>query len=171
MIITPFAASHDSAVDTLLDTCFGPARGRRTAALLRHGAKRRDDLSFVAHVDGALAGAIQLWPLNLVGEGRHHRILLLGPLVSAPAHRNRGIGGALMDTALAAADATGERAILLIGDAPYYARWGFSAARTAHWSLPGPVDRARLLLRAPDLPPLPRIAALAPAVSPRARAA
>jgi predicted N-acetyltransferase YhbS len=75
------------------------------------------------------------------------RLSLLGPLAAAPERRGEGIGQALMNAALAAHDAAGGGPVALIGDAPYYARWGFEAAGTAGWALPGPVDRARLLVR------------------------
>jgi hypothetical protein len=50
-----------------------------------------------------------------------------------------------MDYALAAANARGHRAVLLLGDAPYYARFGFSAAKTGELQLPGAFERERLL--------------------------
>ena len=80
---------------------------------------------------------------------------LLGPLVTAADREGQGIGSALMQAALDAADAVDTPPLLLIGDAPYYGRFGFSAARTGAFMLPGPVDRARLLLRGgDDLPAL-----------------
>ena len=39
----------------------------------------------------------------------------------------------------------GHRAILLVGDAPYYARFGFSAEKTGSLAMPGPYERHRLL--------------------------
>ena len=59
--------------------------------------------------------------------------------------RKLGVGTALMDHALAAAKARGHRAVILLGDAPYYARFGFSAEKTGELSLPGPFERERLL--------------------------
>jgi predicted N-acetyltransferase YhbS len=59
--------------------------------------------------------------------------------------RQLGVGAALMDHALAAAKARGHRAVILLGDAPYYARFGFSAAKTGELSLPGTFERDRLL--------------------------
>ncbi len=71
--------------------------------------------------------------------------LVLGPLAVDSASRKLGIGAALMDHALAAAKARGHRAVILLGDAPYYARFGFSAQKTGELSLPGPFERDRLL--------------------------
>jgi predicted N-acetyltransferase YhbS len=142
--------SHDSvaplAVAELLDSCFGPARHRRTAALLREGAPRIEAASFVA-VDGDdLVGSVEAWLLDWHHPKGNRPIALLGPLVSHPARRGERIGIRLMDLALAELDKL-HLPMMLIGDAPYYARWGFSAKHTAEWALPGPVDHDRLLMR------------------------
>jgi predicted N-acetyltransferase YhbS len=71
--------------------------------------------------------------------------LVLGPLAVDPAFRELGIGAALMQQALAAARARGHAAVILLGDAPYYARFGFSPEKTGALMLPGPVERDRLL--------------------------
>jgi predicted N-acetyltransferase YhbS len=71
--------------------------------------------------------------------------LLLGPLAIARSHRSIGIGSALMREALRRAAAAGHRAVLLVGDAPYYGRFGFEASLTRGLDLPGPVERARFL--------------------------
>jgi predicted N-acetyltransferase YhbS len=145
--------SHDAvppqAVDTLLDRCFGPARHRRTAALLRAGSDRLELASFVALDDGELIGSVEVWPLLWRHPRGTRPLALLGPLVSHPARRGERIGARLMDLALAGLDRLALPATL-IGDAPYYGRWGFTAEATAQWRLPGPVDRARLLLRTAD---------------------
>ena len=70
---------------------------------------------------------------------------MLGPLAVEASSRQLGVGAALMDHALAAAKARGHRAVILLGDAPYYARFGFSAAKTGELSLPGAFERDRLL--------------------------
>ena len=143
--------SHDSVaperVAELLDLCFGPARQKRTASLLRSHAPRIERASFVALEGHELVGSVECWEL----EWRHpmgmRRIALLGPLVSHPDRRGERIGVRLMDLALAELDAM-HLPVMLIGDEPYYGRWGFSARHTAEWTMPGPVDRNRLLLRA-----------------------
>jgi GNAT superfamily N-acetyltransferase len=60
-------------------------------------------------------------------------------------HRNRGVGSALVERAIDMARAAGHQEILLVGDAPYYGRFGFSAERTANLDMPGPFERSRLL--------------------------
>ena len=85
---------------------------------------------------------MRLWNIT-VGPGC--AALLLGPLAVHPDHRNRGIGSALMRRAIARARLAGHRAILLVGDAAYYGRFGFSAAATGALWMPGQFDRDRLL--------------------------
>jgi len=88
-----------------------------------------------------LVGTVRLWHVSAGG----FPALILGPLAVDNAFRKLGIGAALMDHALAAARARGHRAVLLLGDAPYYARFGFSAAKTGELQLPGAFERERLL--------------------------
>lgn len=136
------------AVDALLDDRFGPARRNRTAYRLRDNVAPDAQLSFVARDGDSLVGSVQCWPLQLRGvTGRLAPLILLGPVATAADRQGEGIASQLMAAALTAADATGAPPVLLIGDAPFYGRFGFSAAATANWVLPGPVDRARLLLR------------------------
>jgi len=82
-----------------------------------------------------------LWHVSAGGKPA----LILGPLAVEASSRKLGVGAALMDHALAAAKARGHRAVILLGDAPYYARFGFSGAKTGELSLPGPFERDRLL--------------------------
>ncbi len=145
--IAAAAAADAAAIDQLLDDCFGPARRLRTAYRLRDGVQPLGLLSLVAHHDGQLAGSIQLWPLRLLHRGGATALTLLGPLAVSPSRRCEGVGKALLTEALARADALGSPPVVLIGDEPYYGSFGFVAAPTRGWAVPGPVDRARLLVR------------------------
>jgi hypothetical protein len=80
-----------------------------------------------------------------VVSGTGKPALLLGPVAVASDFRNRGIGAALVRRALSVARRQGHRAVILVGDAPYYGRFGFSAAKTAALRMPGPFERQRLL--------------------------
>ena len=72
--------------------------------------------------------------------------LLLGPVAVAPDCRNRGIGAAPGPSRAQRWRAgSGHRAVILVGDAPYYGRFGFSAEKTAALRMPGPFERQRLL--------------------------
>jgi predicted N-acetyltransferase YhbS len=132
-----------AAREALLDLCLGEERRAKSSERLREGREPAVGLAFSAHgPDGRLAGTVRLWNVS-AGPGKP--ALLLGPLAVHPWFRQDGLGGALMRTALDAARARGHGAIILVGDAPYYARFGFSSAKTGGLWMPGPFDRNRLL--------------------------
>jgi predicted N-acetyltransferase YhbS len=131
-----------AAREALLDASFGPGREAKTSERLREGRLPAEGLSFVATARGRVVGTVRLWHIS-TGPGRP--ALLLGPLAVDAGRRNRGLGAALMERAIAEARRRGHREIFLVGDAPYYARFGFSAAHAGGLSLPGPFERHRLL--------------------------
>jgi predicted N-acetyltransferase YhbS len=142
----PFAIRAERASDVvareaLLDACFGEKRRMRTCQRLRDGRAPAEGLAFSAVRQGRLVGTLRLWHVS-AGE---IPALMLGPLAADNGCRKIGVGAALMDHALAAAKARGHRAVILLGDAPYYARFGFSALKTGELRLPGPFERERLL--------------------------
>ena len=128
--------------EALLDPAFGEARFAKTCERLRVGRLPAVGLSLVATDDGRVVGTVRLWH---VSTGFDRPALLLGPLAVGPECRSRGIGAALMDRAITEARRRGHRIILLVGDEPYYAKFGFSAAATGGLSLPGPYEAHRLL--------------------------
>lgn len=129
------------AREALLDAAFGPARFEKTSERLREDRRPARGLALVAEHEGEIAGTVRLWSIEAGSAGAG---LLLGPLAVDEDKRNLGIGGKLMREAMWRAARSGHRFILLVGDAPYYARFGFDAA-PAGLDLPGPVDRARFL--------------------------
>ncbi len=142
----PFAIRAERSSDVvareaLLDACFGDNRHARTCQRLRDGRAPAEGLALSALVRGRLVGTVRLWHVSAGGIPA----LMLGPLAVEASSRKSGAGAALMDHALAAAKARGHRAVILLGDAPYYARFGFSAAKTGELTLPGPFERDRLL--------------------------
>lgn len=130
--------------EQLLDAAFGPGRFAKTSERLREGRVPAEGLAFSA-IDGndRLVGTVRLW--SVVVAGPVHSCLLLGPLAVAPHLRDRGIGAGLMQHALREANRLGHRAVLLVGDAAYYNRFGFSAKHTGALRMPGPYQRDRLL--------------------------
>lgn len=127
--------------EALLDACFGENRHGRTCQRLRDGRAPAAGLALAAVREGKLVGTVRLWHVSAGGRPA----LVLGPLAVDPACRELGIGAALMHQALAAARARGHAAVILLGDALYYARFGFSTEKTGELSLPGPFERDRLL--------------------------
>ena len=145
----PFAIRSERGSDViareaLLDACFGANRGLRTCERLRDGRAPAEGLAFSAVRRGNATGPVGTLRLWHVSAG-DIPALVLGPLAVEDTCRNLGLGAALMDHALAAAVARGHRAVILLGDAPYYARFGFSAQKASRISLPGPFERDRLL--------------------------
>jgi predicted N-acetyltransferase YhbS len=130
-----------AAREALLDDAFGPFRAEKTSARLREGREPAQGLALVALAEGELVGTLRCWPVRAGGRDA----LLLGPLAVAKSDRSRGIGAWLMREALRRAAIHGHKAVLLVGDAPYYGRFGFQASLTTKLALPGPVDRARFL--------------------------
>jgi predicted N-acetyltransferase YhbS len=140
-VIRAERASDVVARETLLDACFGENRSLRTCQRLRDGRAPAEGLALSVVAEGRLVGTLRLWHVS-AGD---RPALVLGPLAVDNTCRKLGVGAALMDHALAAAKARGHRAVILLGDAPYYARFGFSATKTGELSLPGPFERDRLL--------------------------
>ncbi|MBB3999021.1 GNAT family N-acetyltransferase [Aureimonas pseudogalii] len=133
--------------EALLDAAMGAGRTRKSSEAIRRGRLPAEGLSLVAETeDGALVGTVRLWNVT-AGErdGASVDALLLGPLAVAPQFAGLGIGASLMRRAVAESLWRGHRAIVLVGDAPYYERFGFSAAPAAELAMPGPFERHRLL--------------------------
>ena len=131
--------------EALLDRAMGPERFAKTSQRLRDG--RLPELALVAREGGVLLGTVRLWAVSAgarsgTGSGS---LLLLGPLAVTPERQGEGIGARLMRSALNRAAATGHGGVVLVGDAPYYSRFGFCAALTEGLEMPGPVERQRFL--------------------------
>ncbi|HEX5776163.1 MAG TPA: N-acetyltransferase [Caulobacteraceae bacterium] len=128
-------------VAALVERAFGPGRYAKAAERLREGNTHRQDLSFVAEIDGRLAGSVRLWPIRIGGQPA----MLLGPIAVDADQRGNGLGQTLVEHACDAAKAAGVAAVLLVGDAPWFERTGFGHALEA--IMPGPVDQRRVLVR------------------------
>jgi predicted N-acetyltransferase YhbS len=144
LVPTDQTPADDAEVEHLLDLTFGLSRRTKTSYRLREGSQAMAHLSLVIRDrEVELAGAISYWPL-VIGQ-TFTPALLLGPLAVHPARQNLGIGRALMTVSLERAKAMGHRLVLLVGDAPYYARVGFKVVPLGQLQLPGPVDPARFM--------------------------
>lgn len=136
--------ADEPAIEALLDLAFGLSRRTKTSYRLREGNTAVDGLSMVVRdSDLGVAGTISYWPLRIGEAGT--KALLLGPIAIHPQRQNQGIGLTLMRTTLAKAAAMGHALVILVGDAPYYARVGFMKVPDGQLLLPGPVDPRRFL--------------------------
>jgi len=131
-----------AAREALLDFGYGAVRFSKVSHRLREGRLPAGGLAFVASEHGRLIGTVRLWDVA-TSDGRP--ALLLGPLTVHPSHRHHGVGGALIRHALATATKLGHQAVLLVGDAAYYERFGFSTEKTRSLWLPGRYDAQRFL--------------------------
>ncbi len=127
-------------IEALFDLCFAPGREALSSYRLRDGVDPVVALSLVARSEGQVAGAIRYWPVRVGGAPT----LLLGPVAVHPTHQGEGLGALLIETSLARAE--GWTRALLVGDAPYYARFGFHPV--AGVEMPPPTNPARVLGRA-----------------------
>lgn len=141
----------NAAIEKLLDVAFGPERFNKSSYSLRENNHPVASLSHVARLGDKLVGTVRFWPIevrDLLG-GAPVPALLLGPLAIAPMVQSQGVGGKLMSTAIAAANAAGHDRILLVGDQAYYSRFGFEPVLPRYITLPGGRDARRLLVRQP----------------------
>lgn len=165
LTLIPLDAVDPALIEELLDRAFGPDRHGRTAYKVREGMDWLPGLSFAAlDKDSQLVGTIQTWPVALTDpEGRAHPMLMVGPVAVVPERQGEGFGQALMLAMLGALDDRAPLPQVLIGDADYYGRFfGFSAAPTGGWSVPGPYEQDRLLVRAANPAVLPKEGTLGP---------
>jgi predicted N-acetyltransferase YhbS len=130
------------AREALLDEAFGEARYRKSSERLREDRLPAEGLAFVAAEGKRVVGTARLWDIAC-GSGQ--KALLLGPVAVACENRGQGIGAALVRKAIEAARRLGHKAVILVGDPPYYGRFGFAADKTGALWMPGPFERHRLL--------------------------
>lgn len=130
-------------IDALIDRAFGPGRHARAADRLREGNRLIPHLSFTAWDGDTLVGSVRLWPVSIGGAP----VAFLGPIAVEAALRKHRIGQTLVELACEASRKAGWRAVLLVGDAPYFGRVGFDAAPAKDVRMPGPVDQRRVLLK------------------------
>lgn len=152
--IAPLSEADSQAIEALLDAAFGADRQTRTAYRLREGTAPISGLSFAAFAGNTLVGSLQSWPVAL----DEIPLILVGPVAVSPERQRAGVGHLLMKRLLAAAP---DAPMAMIGDPEYYDRFfGFTAAATGGWQVPGPVERHRLLAR--NAQTLPRTGMLRP---------
>ncbi len=126
-------------VEALFDLSFAPGREALSSYRLRDGVPPVADLCLVAREYGVVGGAIRNWPVRVGGKP----VLLLGPVAVHPTRQGEGLGGYLMQAAIEKARKLGWKRVMLVGDAPYYARFGF--VRLSGVIMPPPTNPDRVL--------------------------
>ncbi len=162
--LIPLAEVDPALVEALLDRAFGEDRHERTAYKVRKGTDWLPALSFaVIDESDFLVGSIQVWPVALTDDkGRRHPLLMVGPVAVVPDRQDQGFGRALMAAMNGAIDPQAALPQVLIGDPDYYSRFGFQGGPTQGWSLPGPFEAHRLLVRTENPGILPDHGTLGP---------
>jgi predicted N-acetyltransferase YhbS len=135
--ITSETPADREAVERLVLDAFGPGRFAKTAERLRERAGI--EAGFVVREAGAIVGSVRLWRI-MIGEVE---ALFLGPIAVDAASRRAGLGAELVAACVDHARSIGAAGVLLVGDLPYFARFGFDAAEGV--TLPGPADPKRVL--------------------------
>jgi predicted N-acetyltransferase YhbS len=177
--LIPLEAVDPAMIEEVLDRAFGPGRHARTAYRIREGMDWLPGLSLAALDDqDMLVATIQCWPIALQTPQGQVPLVMVGPVAVVPERQGKGFGVGLMsamiaeDARLAASSgrafmnsaAVGQTGLpqVLIGDAEYYGRWGFSAALTGGWRCPGPYEPHRLLARGTAVAAMPAEGMLGP---------
>ncbi|MDY7098436.1 MAG: N-acetyltransferase [Pseudomonadota bacterium] len=167
--LIPLTAVPEAMIEELLDRVFGDERHARTAYRIRAGMDWLPALSFAAlDEEDMLVGTIQCWPVGLFDEdARGVPLIMVGPVAVLPERQGEGFGQGMMAAVIdaekrLAADGQTPFVQVLIGDADYYGRWGFSSAATGGWGCPGPYEPERLLARGPALSAMPATGMLGP---------
>lgn len=120
--LSPETPADTPEVEALMDLCFAPGRTALSSYRLRDGVSPVLALCLVLRDDaGVVLGAIRYWPVRVGGRP----VLLLGPVAVHPTTQGEGLGGLLMRESLARADELGWARVMLVGDLPYYRRFGF----------------------------------------------
>ena len=134
-------------VEYLLDLAFAPGRGALSSYRLREGVAPIAELCLVARDEyDVLAGAIRYWPVRVGRVG--HPALLLGPVAVHPTLQGEGLGALLISESLQRAGELGWTRVVLVGDEPYYGRFGFTRKAAQRLEYPPPTNPDRLLARA-----------------------
>lgn len=144
--ILPERVVDGPEVEWLYDTCFAPGRTALSSYRLRDGVEPVKDLCRLARDEyDAVAGAIRYWPVR-IGE-RGDEALLLGPVAVHPTRQGEGLAALLIGLTLERAAELGWGRVALVGDEPYYRRFGFTREFGEGLEMPPPTNPARVLAR------------------------
>jgi predicted N-acetyltransferase YhbS len=144
--IRPMTGEDMTQVEALHKKAFGPGRFARAAYRVREdhtaAAPFVSPMCRVGILKGDIVAAVNMTDISVGGT---NGAVLLGPLVVAPSCLGQNLGQPMVEAAIEAARQADRSLVLLVGDEPYYQRYGFQAVPTRQISFPGPVDPARIL--------------------------
>jgi predicted N-acetyltransferase YhbS len=141
LTLTHELPEHSAHVEALLGRAFGPGRFAKSSERVREFADFAPELSFLAWEEGRLIGVVRQWRV----KAGFTDVVFLGPLAVDQDQRSVGLGAVLVERAVEAARQAGEAGVLLVGDRPYFERFGFAAEPARKVRMPGPVDQSRVL--------------------------
>jgi predicted N-acetyltransferase YhbS len=131
-----------AAISALHARVFGPGRFARSAYRVREGKGHLSRFCLVAEGPARLKASLRMTEITIGGVPG---AALLGPIAVEPEHRGEGLGTRLVNEALAACRSAGARLVILVGDVPYYGRFGFKPVPAGQIAFPGPVNQTRIL--------------------------
>jgi putative acetyltransferase len=123
--IRPEAEADRAAVRAVNEAAFATSLEADLIEALRDKGVR--SISLVAEVAGEVVGHILFSPVSLTQHPQLD-VMGLGPMAVSPEHQSKGIGSALVNHGLAACKRLGCHAVVVIGHAHYYPRFGFVPA-------------------------------------------
>ncbi|QRZ15902.1 N-acetyltransferase [Paracoccus methylovorus] len=145
--LCPETPADTPEVEALMDLCFAPGRTALSSYRLRDGVAPVGPLCLMLRDEfGVLVGAIRFWPVRVGGQPA----LLLGPIAVHPTAQGEGLGGLLMRESLTRATEMGWSRVMLVGDLPYYRRFGFWKLEGVEMPPPTNPDRVLGLELVPD---------------------
>ena len=135
-------------VETLYDLCFAPGREMLSSYRLRDDVPKVAPLCLIAReaLDegyAPVAAAIRYWPVRVGVPDQWVRALLLGPVAVHPTRQGEGLGALLIQESMQRAAEQGWDRVMLVGDAPYYKRFGFT--KLPDVMMPPPTNPERVL--------------------------
>lgn len=144
--VLPETQDDSFEVEMLLDLAFAPGRTALSSYQLRKGVAPIAELSTIVRDEyDSVVGAIRYWPVRIGEAG--DSALLLGPIAIHPTRQGEGLGALLMMESLERARGMGWRRVVLVGDEPYYRRFGFTREMALALDFPKPVNLKRLLAK------------------------
>jgi len=123
--IRPEQSDDTSAVRSVLEAAFPTLAEANLAEKLRNSDKA--SISLVAEDDGRIVGHILFSPVTF-DPPVAAIAFSLAPMAVLPGHEKHGVGRRLVQNGLAECHSRGACLVVVLGDPPYYGRFGFERA-------------------------------------------